>query len=355
MGHTKKILVAPLNWGLGHASRCIPVIWELQKQGAEVILASEGRALELLRAEFTSLPALEMPPYGITYHSGNMVVNMAWQLPKILLAIYREHCLTQKLIARHHIRGIISDNRFGCFSKKVPCVFLTHQLNIRAPWSGLSRAVNFFNHHFIRKYNTCWVPDTESEPNLSGALSHGSFRGEKHYIGALSRMQFFETKKEYDAIVVLSGPEPQRSHLEKAIIAQAANLPWRFLLVQGRAELQSRFFIKKNIEVVSHLRSEELNRAILASQVFIGRPGYSTIMDLAKLGTHALLIPTPGQTEQEYLAEKCRREKAFLIQNQKTLDVAKALAELPHFSGLQGNYFDEKQLAKAVSGFLEAC
>jgi uncharacterized protein (TIGR00661 family) len=352
LSQTKRILVAPLNWGLGHATRCIPVIRELQRQGAEVMLASDGRALDLLKSEFPDLFSVEMPAYAINYRTGNMVRNMAGQLPKILRAVYREHLFTQKLIARHRLDGIVSDNRYGCFTKKIPCVFLTHQLNIRTPYPALSRLVNFFNCRFIEKFNVCWVPDVAGEPNLSGKLSHGGFQKKIRYVGALSRMKFFEATKKYDVIAVLSGPEPKRSHLERAILEQAARLPQCFLIVQGRTERQERFFIEKNVEAVSFLASEELNEAILASKIFIGRSGYSTIMDLAKLGIPALLVPTPGQTEQEYLAEKFRRQGVFLMQKQGALDLEQAMAELPGFSGLRGDFFDEKLLEKAVCNFL---
>lgn len=352
MSGIKRILVAPLNWGLGHATRCVPVIRELQRQGAEVVLASDGRALKLLNKEFPGLPSVEMPAYNISYGSGNMVSNIARQLPKILGAIYREHIFTQKIIRRFELDGIISDNRYGCFTKKIPCVFLTHQVNILTPWPALSGVVNFFNHRFIQKFDACWVPDVAGAPNLSGKLSHGSFRKKIRYVGALSRMKYFETEKKYDAIAVLSGPEPQRTLLEKSIVRQAALLPQQFLIVQGKTERQERFFIEKNVEVVSFLASAELNEAILASTVFIGRSGYSTIMDLAKLGKPALLIPTPGQTEQEYLAGKFRREGVFAVQQQEALDLAKAMDDGHHVPGLAGTFFDEKILRESIAGVL---
>jgi len=355
LSQAKRILVAPLNWGLGHSARCIPLVRELLRQGAEVILASDGRALDLLKNEFPNLVAVEMPAYGITYRTRNMVRNMAGQLPKILRAVYREHRFTQKLIAKIPLDGIISDNRYGCFSKKIPAVFLTHQLNILTPFPALGRMVNFLNHRFIQQFDACWIPDNGGVPNLSGELSHGVFQKKIRYVGPLSRMKFFETKKKYDAIAVLSGPEPQRSHLERAIIEQARRLPQQFLILQGRTERKERFFIEKNVEVVSFLTSEELNEAILSSEIFIGRSGYSSIMDLAKLGKPALLIPTPGQTEQEYLAEKFWREGVFFKQNQEALDLAAAMAEVPSFSGLKGFYFDEKIMLGAVREFVASC
>lgn len=354
MSQNRRILVAPLNWGLGHATRCIPIIRELHRQGAEIILASDSQALDLLKNEFPNLTAVEMPAYNITYRTGSMVWNIAGQLPKILWAVWREHRFTQKLITQLRLDGIISDNRYGCFTKKIPCIFLTHQLNIRTPCNALSQVVNFFNRRFIEKFDACWVPDVPGEPNLSGELSHRVFQEKIRYVGALSRMRFFETAKKYDVVAVLSGPEPQRTYLERAIVEQAARLPQRFLIVQGKPGEQERFFIKKNVEVVPFMASDELNEAILSSHFFIGRSGYSTIMDLARLGIPALLIPTPGQTEQEYLAEKFQEVGIFLLQNQAELDMMKALTELPGFSGLRGDFFNEKLMENAVRDFLRA-
>ncbi len=348
MHQTRRILVAPLNWGLGHASRCIPIIRALQQQGADVVLASDGQALELLKNEFPELPAAKLPAYGISYRTENMFRNIAGQLPKIAMAILREHFFIKKIIRDYRLEGIISDNRFGCFSEKIPCVFLTHQLNIHIEQAVLSRLVNFFNRLFISRFDACWVPDVPGEPNLSGDLSHGVFWKKISYVGALSRMHFFETEKRYDAVVVLSGPEPQRSYLEQAITAQARQLPLRFLIVQGKAGQATRFIREGNLEIAPFLGSEALNEAALAGAFYIGRSGYSTIMDLARLGLPALLIPTPGQTEQEYLAKKFFEQGIFLMQEQSALDLKKAIAELPDFRGLDKHFSDEKLLIDEI-------
>jgi hypothetical protein len=228
-------------------------------------------------------------------------------------------------------------------------VFLTHQVNIKTPYHALTWVVNTFNHYLIQRFSACWIPDMAGEINLSGKLSRPVFKGIYRYIGALSRMKSFDQEKKYDAIAVLSGPEPQRTYLEQVIIRQASALPYGFLIVQGKTERKERFFLQKNIEVASFLTTAELNEAMLASRIFIGRSGYSTLMDLAKLGMKAVLIPTPGQTEQEYLAEKCRQGGVFFIQRQRDLDLKKAMEFADAYPGLQGSFFDEKALRDVVS------
>ncbi|MBI5916648.1 MAG: glycosyltransferase [Bacteroidetes bacterium] len=358
MPKPKKILVAPLDWGLGHAARCIPVIRELRGQGAEVVLASDGRALELLRQEFPKLMALRLPGYGVRYRTDNMVWNMGRQSLKTLRAIGREHRAIRQIVESQGIDGIISDNRFGCFSEKIPCVFLTHQLAIKTPSAISSRVANFFNHFFIKNFGECWVPDLGGAENLSGELSHNlpaDFPKKVKYIGALSRMERRVVEKRYDVIAVLSGPEPQRTKFEAAILEQAGRLPFRFLIVQGKPEERGHFFSQKNIEVRASMTSTELNETMLASGIFVGRSGYSTVMDLAKLGKPALLVPTPGQTEQEYLADQFFREGVFFTQKQTELELERGLVAAGKLSGLQSDFFDGKALSAVVSAFLDRC
>jgi len=359
----KKILVAPLGWGLGHATRCIPIIELLLREGAEVAIASDGRALALLRQTFPHLKSHELPGYGIQYRSESMIWNMAIQLPRIFWAIFQEHRKLSQIVQMEGIDGIISDNRFGFFYRRKPCVFITHQVNILTPFRLLSFFVNKFNYLIISRFNECWIPDVADSPNLSGALSHPIqpyfLKKKTKYLGALSRFQkaVLETPKVYDAVAVLSGPEPQRSRLESALIAQAKNIRGKILIVQGKPEMGGLHLPipLKNLEIVPSLPLEELENAIAASEVFIGRSGYSTVMDLARLGKRALLIPTPGQTEQEYLAEKLLDESVFFTQKQHELDIETGIAEAKKRSGLQGDFFDKKSLTTAIESFLRSC
>lgn len=352
MNANKKILVAPLNWGLGHASRCVPLIRELQRLGAQVVLASDGDALALLRHEFPELPAYELPAYGIRYHGGNMVVDLGRQLPAMLTAIYQEHRRIGELIKALGLEGLVSDNRYGCFSRHIPCTFVSHQINIRIPVPGLAGTVNLLHRQLIRRFDEVWVPDLPGEQNLSGGLSHGPGCQGFRYVGALSRMQMLPEPLRYDGIAVLSGPEPQRSRLEELLLAQMTTLPHRFLLVQGKTRESNRSLLKENVEVVSSLGSAALNRAIMAARLFIGRSGYSTIMDLARLGKPALLIPTPGQTEQEYLARLLDDSGLFAIQSQDKLDLPLAMSTAGSRPGLPRDYSDPAALEATVGSWL---
>jgi uncharacterized protein (TIGR00661 family) len=332
----KRVLVAPLNWGLGHAARCVPIIRALEKMGAQVVLASDGVALRLLEAEFPHLPTVSLPSYGIKYFPQNMVLNIARQLPRMLYAIRAEKWHTARIVQEYNIQGIISDNRYGCFHRQIKNVMVTHQLHLRVPQKALQWCSNRILRLALSKFEEIWVPDSAGEPSLSGELSHPAIGQPKtQYIGLLSRSQGNEPiEQEYDVAVVLSGPEPQRSNLEQLLLEQALALPHKFIFILGKTHSKEHHYVSENVEVVSYLTSHELNRVVAASQVVICRSGYSSLMDLAAMGKQAILIPTPGQTEQEYLAESLSKRQLFVVQQQDQIDLETALEAVLQTPGL---------------------
>lgn len=313
-------MVAPLHWGLGHATRCIPIIRALLANGYNVLLASDGAALILLRKEFPKLPFLELPSYNITYPKNGKYFK--WKLllkfPHVQKTIQTEKKRVKKLVANGEIDGIISDNRFGVRNKNVPSVFITHQLNVLT--GGTSYFSSKLHQKIIRKFNQCWVPDVADRiTNLSGKLGHLDYElPQVKYIGILSRMVKRDLPKKYDFLLLLSGPEPQRSLLEKKLLKEFKNSQKAILLVQGKVEEKQNFAKRDTIEIVNFLKSDELEKALNESDIVISRSGYTTIMDLTALEKKAFFIPTPGQYEQEYLAKRlkelgrvpsCRQEK----------------------------------------------
>ena len=341
-----------MDWGLGHATRSIPIIRELHHQGVEVIIASAGRAGYLLQEEFPNCLYLDLPSYKIVYQSKNMFWNIAWQFPKLVNAIIKEHYRLKKIIKAYHIEGVVSDSRFGCFNRQVACVIVTHQINIRIPFSPLQLLVNKINHWIIYQFDACWIPDLRGEGALSGTLSYPNTGVPAKYIGILSRMEQLDLVKKYDVTIVLSGPEPQRSLFEKKLIEQAKGLLLQFLIIQGKTEKKERFKPAPHIEVISFLTSKELNSVLAESTTIISRSGYSTIMDLAKLGKNAILISTPGQTEQEYLAEYLFKKGVFYTQKQHKLDLKEALKEVERFTGFSPENYQENTLRKVISDWL---
>jgi uncharacterized protein (TIGR00661 family) len=305
----KKIIVAPLNWGLGHATRCIPIIQGLLDNGYEPIIASDGVALELLKKEFPKLISFELPSYDIQYaeKGKNFKWKMMAQLPKIISTIKKERRKINKILEAYNFDGIISDNRLGVYSKNVPCVFITHQLNVLT--GKTSWLTTKLHKNYIRKFNECWVPDVEKNPNLSGKLGHPTEPVKNiKYIGPLSRLCKKPMPIKYDLMVLLSGPEPQRTILEKKIIVELEDYPKKVVFIKGVIERNQ---IKEeigNITFFNFMNSAELEDTFNESNHILCRSGYTTVMDLAKLNKKAFFIPTPGQYEQEYLAKKFDKE-----------------------------------------------
>jgi len=346
MSKTQRILITPLNWGLGHATRCIPIIDALLKQGKEVLLASDGRALSLLKKEYPNLQIFKLPGYEIRYEGSDMIWNIAKQLPKISRAILKEKKAVKKIVESEKIDVIISDNRYGCRNKQCKNIFITHQVNIAIPNRALEIITNKINHHFINLFDECWIPDIQGTNNLAGKLSNHN--KDHQFIGPLSRFKRKELKKEYDLIAVLSGPEPQRSILEAKIIEQLKSLNFKSLIVQGKTEKLETTQISDQLQIVSYLTSKDLNEAILKSETVIARSGYSTIMDLVSLGKKAILIPTPGQTEQEYLAQRLMNQGIFFFQHQDTLDLKLAIKQSKKTSGFQRTEKTQDLFQKAL-------
>ncbi len=347
-----KILVAPLNWGLGHATRCIPIIKNLENLGAEVLIASDGIALDLLKKEFPDNVFFEIPGYNIDYKGKNFGWSMLRQSAKILTAIAKEHRAIKKIVDEHAITAIIADNRYGCYAKGCYNVFMTHQLNIISPAKVFDKPVNSINHLLAGNFEKIWVPDFGGEVNLAGQLSNGNNLNVT-YLGPLSRMGRKEVEKKYDVAVVLSGPEPKRSEFELEIFRQALQLvDKRFIVVRGLPERWEYYFMKPHLEVVSFMTSNMLNETMLAADVIIARSGYSTVMDLWKLEKPALLVPTPGQTEQEYLAKALFDKKLFLTQSQEGLDIKKALTEVNSYQGFSTQNIVEPDLIQILRDFI---
>ena len=331
----KNILVAPLNWGLGHATRCIPIIKALEQNNFNPIIASDGVALALLKKEFPHLVSVELTPYDISYAEKGK--NFKWkllaQMPKMFKAVYGERKIVNQIIETHSIDGIISDNRLGVYSRKIPSIFMTHQLNVLSgKTSWLTTKVHS---KFISKFDQCWVPDNDSMSNLTGKLGHlKNPLKNLVYIGPLSRFEKKRRKKVFDLMVILSGPEPQRTFLEQKIIEELKFYDGNVVFIKGVVEQNQISSTQGSITFYNFMNSEQLENTFNQSEKVLCRSGYTTVMDLAKLGKKAFFIPTPGQYEQEYLAEKYRIDGIAPSCKQEEFSIDK-LMTIENYKGLQ--------------------
>jgi uncharacterized protein (TIGR00661 family) len=336
----KRVLIAPLNWGLGHATRCIPIINALIEHDFEPIIASDGIALQFLKKEFSELIQLELPSYNIEYPKKGH--HFKWKFlkdtPKIINAIRAEKKLVATIIDGYNIKGIISDNRPGVFSKKVPSVFITHQLNVL---SGNTTWISSKMHQkIIKKFDECWVPDIETEPNLSGKLGHlKSHDFNLKYIGPLSRFNKTDSDIVHNLLVLLSGPEPQRTFFEAVLFKKLKAFEGNILFIKGTIETNQIITKKNQFTIYNFMLTKELEKAINESEVVLSRSGYTTIMDLDKLNKKAFFIPTSGQFEQEYLAKHLQELQLYPSCNQTDFK-AEMLHKVNNYNGLQATNLD---------------
>jgi len=326
MSSKKTILVCPLNWGLGHATRMIPIIDDAIVQGHSVIIASDGDALYLLQKHFPKLQTIELPNLKIQYGKGFFAALIFLiSIPKILVWIKKDSKKLQEIIKQQKIDLIISDNRWGLWNKAVKSIFVTHQLMVKMPklFSYIEKFGYYLQQHFLKHFDEIWIPDTANAiQNISGDLSHKYIPQKPiKYIGVLSQFAKIEPQLEfkYDIAVILSGPEPHRSILEKTILEKIESLHVKAIVVGGKLS-DSTQINSENTTYIAFANTAELQEIYSQSKHIICRSGYTSLMDLITLGKSAIIIPTPSQTEQEYLAEYLSKKGWFISLKQDEIE-----------------------------------
>lgn len=332
----KKLLIAPLDWGLGHATRCVPIIRDLLNNNCEVWLAGEGAQEKILREEFSSLHFLPLKGYRIKYSGKGLTAKLLMQVPSILRSIKEENDWLKEQVERHEFGAVISDNRYGLYHEKVFSIFITHQLRIKSSLGKLSEdLLQKWNYKLISKFNECWIPDEEGENNLAGALSHPVKLPSLpvKYIGPLSRFTKLNIEEiKGHLLVILSGPEPQRTILENKVVDQIVNYPGSATIVRGVPGEKNILPSTNTIHFYNHLTAEELNKEMMKAEFVISRSGYSTVMDIHALQKKSILIPTPGQTEQVYLAGYLLKKRFAYCVDQNEFSLLKTVEEARKFN-----------------------
>ncbi len=352
-----------MDWGMGHATRIVPIIRILQQAGAEPVLGADNKPLQFLRRQFPNHEWIKIPGFEPEYQKkGSLPIKVAIDFPQMLKASAKAHVLLEKIVEEQNIDAVISDNRYELWSEKVPTIFMTHQLNIllQGILSSGRPVIKKIINSFIIKHNELWIPDFENEPNLSGKLSHVRKMPLKNsfFIGPLSRFEGVkaetnrQNRKDLDVLCLLSGPEPQRTVFEDLLIEQLTNLELKAVILSGKpGETEKKTM--GDIEILSHANDEEMLSLMQSAKTVICRSGYSSLMDLVSLGKKAVFVPTPGQPEQEYLAKKLKNQGIFYSCSQKAFSLQKALQESEKYSGLHFTN-DYKVLKERIETLLKS-
>lgn len=361
------VLICPLDWGLGHAARSIPVIKAFLAKDCKLIIGSDEEPLAFLQGELLNeaVSYIKFPWKKVKYHkNSSFFLKLFIQLPVILYSIFKEHRELKKIIKKTKADIVISDNRFGLWTKRAISVFITHQVFIKAPrfFKWTEPLLFQLNKFFFSKFDYCWVPDLPGEVNLSGDLSHKNEIKDIKYIGILSR--FSESKliisekplpadfpNEY-ILIMLSGPEPQRSILEQKLHSEVDKTGVAAVFLRGKAGTVSESFSEKKV-IFNHLESSKIKYLIENAEFIICRSGYSTLMDLSFFGKKAILIPTPGQTEQEYLGEWLDKKNMAVCVKQSKIDLRKQICFIKEIKGLPQIHNNNSLLKAAIDELLE--
>ncbi len=355
-GRGKRILFAVGYWGLGHATRDLPLIRGLLDEGCEVIVGCDGPPLALLRRELAgACEVIRLPGAPLPMDSTPLrfYTRYTLLLVPLLLAKNSQHAEVERLVRERRIDLVVSDNRYGCYSWAVPSYMLLHGVRFIAPFGRwwLEPALEYFNYRAFAPFMRVLVPDYAIH-SLSGALSHDlRFLPPERlaYIGHLSSLRRRAVAQDLDYFISISGPEPQRGMLERTLLAQVQGLPGRGVMALGRPELRS-VEQRAGCTVYGYLdraaQEEMMNRA----RVVVSRSGYTTLMELAELGKRALLIPTPGQTEQEYLGAFHQAQGNAPMVEQQALALERDLARVQ--SGFRG-FCAPWTTEQSVAAFLE--
>nr|WP_256534113.1 glycosyltransferase [Lewinella sp. JB7] len=315
-------MITPLDWGLGHASRSLALARRLTDGGDRISWACSGPAAAMLRRELPAATIHALPPYAVTYPTASMVWNVARQAWRWQRTIRAEHRAVAELVATLEVDRIVSDSRFGCYHHEVPSIFVTHQLH---PITGFAPASALYRWQ-LRHFDEFWVPDHAGHDRLSGKLSDPAGYDSVRFIGPLSRLSATPGTEPFDVLVLLSGPEPMRTRLEEIILPQLSGLGRSYRVVRGLPQERT----SPTPAQLDFADTPTLSRLLTAARCVVARPGYSSLMDLRALGKPAVLIPTPGQTEQAYLAQRAQLQGwAVAVMDQEQLDLAEALGRLP--------------------------
>ncbi len=328
------ILISPLNWGFGHAGRMIPLALELQKRGNEVVFGADAELLPLIEHELPGIRLVEIPGMHIRYSRFlPQYLCIFMQLPVVVFSAFREHFILRRIAAEIQPSVIISDNRFGFFHRRIFSVYVTHQLRIPFPRSlrFMEPFASWLHRMIINRYNLCLVPDYPGPVNLSGRLSHGlKLPGNVHYMGHLSRFvlalppEAGITPGHPYCCLILSGPEPQRTMLLEEVAAVLSGIQ---ICVLSAAPVKLISGNDPFLTCIIRPDSGTMRQLIEGSSLVVTRAGYTSVMELVSLGKGAVLIPTPGQPEQEYLGGYLNGHHGFITIEQQNIGSLGTLAE----------------------------
>ncbi len=352
---TKKVLFGTSSWGLGHATRDLNLIRGLLSRGCDVTLVSTGNALQVLKDELgDSCRYLDWPdiPSSVARSSFLFYMKTTTNIPRIIWTWHNEKRLVSNLLRREHFDLIVTDHRNGLVRSDVPSYFITHSPRYIAPWRDpfMEGVMEWFLARWFAPVRGILVPDDE-DGGMSGDMSHKirfTPREKITYLGILSSVHRRDLPQDIDYFITISGPEPQRTMFAEKVLSQVKALSGKIVIALGIPGGRAPE-LGNGIEVYPYLNREKQEEMLNRAKLVVCRSGYTTLMELAEIGRRALLIPTPGQSEQEYLAKTLRERGVFYSVKQTKLDLVRDTDLARNYPG----YTPEHLTEKSVERFLQ--
>ena len=339
----KAVCISPLDWGLGHATRCISLMYALESLNYKVYIATDGKHEAILREAVPNATFLHLKGYRVWYTRSRalLIPGIIVQIPKIIASVVHEYFWLKRVAKKHKFDLIISDNRFGFFHKQIKSVFITHQLALQTPFAWSTRLNQIITYTFINKYAACWVADMLPPNNISGILANPKHVPNTRlwYMNCLSRLINEKDENSSSTINantnlflgIVSGPEPQRTLLENILWEEGNKIDEKFVVIAGLPDEKNHHQKTNKGNLYHHLNGAALKKEILNAQFIICRGGYTTLMELIPFQKKLILIPTPGQTEQEYLGKYWEQKKWAVCFSQSEFNVNDAIKKAQEF------------------------
>lgn len=340
----RKVLFAVLNWGLGHATRSEPIISGLISRGQEVSIASSGLALSYLKLRFPALDFLYLPDNEVRYTQRGASIGLLKRALIQKKLNSRQHKWTTALLKDQKFDLIISDNVYGVYHNAIPSILITHQLKPLSPF--LSRKIAKEIASWINRFEEVWIPDL-GEQGISGdMLQNSDVTIPKRFLGNISRFKFHNTKKDIEKLAIISGPEPQAGIFQEIVMQKLRHHTGRNLIASSLKQPT----IPGNVEYAALDKNQNLNELALRSDLIICRSGFTSLLDILKIGGNALIVPTPDQPEQEYLAQRMKDLGLMSSMNQKEFNRSDLI---PETTSNIDNYWSESYLDEVMERFLK--
>ncbi|MEK6968538.1 MAG: glycosyltransferase [Nanoarchaeota archaeon] len=341
------------NYGLGHATRMLPVIMKLIEQGEKVTIVAKGNSLLMLKNELGDASNYELMQYEVPLKFSDKGFSMFETLkagPSFISLISSQKKWLENFSAKEKIDRVIADGEIGYHLKNKKSFFVNNQLRL-LPGSLLGDGTELLTDVFSKGFEKVIVPDDENG-TLGGLLtSKTRFYDKKRlaYVGILSSIRKKNVVRNVDYFISISGPGISKEVFTRQVMEQLHLLKGKVVVALGRPDLKE-IASKGNAKIYPYLNRKQQESFLNKAKLVISRSGYTTMMELAEIDKKAFFIPTLNHPEQEYLAKFQKNSGRFHYSKQDSFNFKEDIDEAKQYPGFK----NVPKTKKSVEKFLEA-